>query len=62
MSIGLRGGIGRMIIEYAQAASADPAKPWAPIGAAVLIGLVAASVVGLLGWCLRDYQRGENNA
>jgi NitT/TauT family transport system permease protein len=62
VSIGLRGGIGRMIIEYAQAASADPAKPWAPIGAAVLIGLVAASVVGLLGWCLRDYQRGENNA
>ncbi len=27
VSIGLRGGIGRMIIEYAQTASGDPAKP-----------------------------------
>ena len=62
VSIGLRGGIGRMIIEYAQAASADPAKPWAPIGGAVLIGLIAAGVVGLLGMALRNYQRGESSA
>ncbi len=62
VSIGLRGGIGRMIIEYAQAASADPAKPWAPIGAAVAIGLIAAGSVGLLGMALRNYQRGENSA
>src|SRR3954454_16108037 len=31
VSIGLRGGIGRLVIEYAQAAGGDPAKPWAPI-------------------------------
>lgn len=62
VSIGLRGGIGRMVIEYAQAASADPAKPWAPIGAAVAIGLIAAGCVGLLGMALRNYQRGENSA
>lgn len=62
VSIGLRGGIGRMIIEYAQAASADPPKPWAPIGGAVLIGLVAAGFVGVIGMALRNYQRGEGSA
>ena len=35
VSIGLRGGIGRLIIEYAQSAGGDPAKPWAPIFGAV---------------------------
>ena len=35
VSIGLRGGIGRLVIEYAQAAGGDPAKPWAPIFGAV---------------------------
>jgi len=59
VSIGLRGGIGRMIIEYAQAAGGDPAKPWAPIFGAVGVGLFAAGVVGLLGLLLRPYRRGE---
>ena len=43
VSIGLSGGIGRMIIEFAQSGSSDPAKPWAPIFGAVLVGLVAAA-------------------
>jgi NitT/TauT family transport system permease protein len=60
VSIGLRGGIGRMIIEYAQAAGGDPAKPWAPILGAVGVGLVAAGAVGLLGLLLRPYRRGES--
>ena len=30
VSIGLKGGLGRMVIDYAQSASGDPAKPWAP--------------------------------
>jgi NitT/TauT family transport system permease protein len=59
VSIGLRGGIGRMIIEYAQSAGGDPAKPWAPIYGAVGVGLVAAGAVGLLGLLLRPYRRGE---
>lgn len=59
VSIGLRGGIGRMIIEYAQAAGGDPAKPWAPILGAVGVGLVAAGFVGLIGLLLRPYRRGE---
>ena len=53
VSIGLRGGIGRLIIEYAQSAGGDPAKSWAPIFGAVLIGLVAAGFVTLIGLALR---------
>jgi NitT/TauT family transport system permease protein len=59
VSIGLRGGVGRMIIEYAQAAGGDPAKPWAPIFGAVAVGLFAAGAVGLIGLLLRPYRRGE---
>ena len=59
VSIGLRGGIGRMIIEYAQAAGGDPAKPWAPIFGAIGVGLLAAGVVGSIGLLLRPYRRGE---
>jgi NitT/TauT family transport system permease protein len=59
VSIGLRGGIGRMVIEYASAAGGDPAKPWAPIFGAVAIGLVAAGFVSLLGLALRPYRRSE---
>ncbi|PPI07065.1 ABC transporter permease [Rathayibacter sp. AY1B8] len=62
VSIGLRGGIGRMIIEFASAAGGDPAKPWAPILGAVLVGLAAAGSVGLLGTLLRPYRRGEQPA
>jgi len=59
VSIGLRGGVGRMIIEYAQSAGGDPAKPWAPIFGAIGVGLVAAGAVGLIGLLLRPYRRGE---
>ncbi|PPF10151.1 ABC transporter permease [Rathayibacter sp. AY1A5] len=62
VSIGLRGGIGRMIIEFASAAGGDPAKPWAPILGAVLVGLAAAGSVALLGTLLRPYRRGEQPA
>ena len=56
VSIGLRGGIGRMVIDYAQSASSDPAKAWAPIFGAVAVGLVAAGAVGLLGLALRPFR------
>ena len=59
VSIGLRGGVGRLVIEYAQAAGGDPAKPWAPIFGAVAVGLVAAGFVALLGLALRPYRRTE---
>ena len=59
VSIGLRGGIGRLVIEYAQSAGGDPAKPWAPIFGAIAIGLVAAGFVSLIGLSLRRYRRSE---
>jgi NitT/TauT family transport system permease protein len=59
VSIGLRGGIGRLIIEYAQSAGGDPAKSWAPIFGAMLIGLVAAGFVDLIGLGLRRFRRVE---
>lgn len=59
VSIGLRGGIGRMIVEYAAAAGGDPAKPWAPIFGAVVVGLVAAGTIALIGLLARRFRRGE---
>ena len=59
VSIGLRGGIGRLVIEYAQSSSGDPAKPWAPIFGAIAVGLVAAGFVSLIGLALRPYSRSE---
>jgi NitT/TauT family transport system permease protein len=56
VSIGLKGGLGRMVIDYAVAASGDPAKPWAPIFGAVAVGLVAAGAIGLLGLALRPFR------
>jgi NitT/TauT family transport system permease protein len=62
VSIGLSGGVGRMMIEYASASSGDPGKPWAPIFGAILIGLIAAGAVALLGLALTRYRRGEQRA
>ena len=59
VSIGLSGGVGRMIIEFSQAGSSDPAKQWAPIFGAVLVGLIAAAVVVLIGVALSKYRRNE---
>ena len=59
VSIGLRGGVGRMMIEYASASSGDPGKPWAPIFGAVLIGLISAGLVAAIGLALKKYRRGE---
>jgi len=59
VSIGLRGGVGRMIVEFGGSGSSDPAKQWAPLFGAVLVGLLSAGVVVLLGVALRRYRRGE---
>jgi NitT/TauT family transport system permease protein len=62
VSIGLEGGVGRMMLEFASASSGDPGKPWAPIFGAIAIGLIAAGAVALLGLALRRYRRGEVSA
>ncbi|WP_394553444.1 ABC transporter permease [Agromyces sp. MMS24-JH15] len=62
ISVGFSGGIGRLILETAVAASSDPAKPWAPIFGAVLLGLVAAGFVALLAAFLTPFRRQETVA
>lgn len=59
VSTGTKGGIGRMIIAYAQAASGDPAKPWGAIIGAAILGLLAAGLVTLLGLGLGRYRHAE---
>nr|WP_211160991.1 ABC transporter permease subunit [Microcella alkalica] len=62
VSTGLQGGLGRLIIQYAGQASGDPAKAWAPIGGAIVLGLVAAGSVAILGLIFRNYRRAEATA
>lgn len=62
VSIGLRGGIGRMLIQLAGQASSDPAAPWAPTFGTVVMGLVAALGVTLVGVALHRFRRGEDTA
>ena len=59
VSIGMRGGIGRMLIQLAGQGSSDPAAPWGPTFGAVALGLVAAGTVALIGFGLKNYRRGE---
>ena len=59
VSIGMRGGIGRMLIQLAGQASSDPAAPWGPTLGTIAIGLVAAGTVALAGVGLKNYRRGE---
>lgn len=59
VSIGMRGGIGRMVIQLAGQGSSDPAAVWGPTFGAVALGLVAAGSVAFLGFTLRGYRRGE---
>jgi NitT/TauT family transport system permease protein len=59
ISTGLPGGIGRLIISYAQQATGDPAKVYAPIAGAAVMGLLAVGLVSLLDVGLRRYQPRE---
>ena len=62
ISVGFSGGIGRLILETAVAASSDPSKPWSPILGAVLLGLVAAGFVALIAAFLSPFRRQETVA
>lgn len=55
ISTGTRGGVGRLIIEYAQSANGDPAKPWTAIIGAAALGLSVAGLVGLLDVALHRF-------
>lgn len=56
ISTGTRGGIGRLIIEYAQTATGDPSQLYAAILGAAVLGLVAAGLVSLLDLALWRYR------
>jgi NitT/TauT family transport system permease protein len=56
ISTGTRGGIGRLIIEYAQSATGDPSRLYTAILGAAVLGLVAAGAVALLDVALRRYR------
>ena len=48
ISIGLRGGVGRLIIEYAREATADPAKVFTAVFGAAALGLAMAGLVACI--------------
>ncbi len=47
ISAGLKGGVGRLIIEYAREATGDPAKVFTAVFGAAALGLVMAGLVAL---------------
>jgi NitT/TauT family transport system permease protein len=47
ISTGLAGGVGRLIIEYAREATADPAKVYTAVFGAAALGLLMAGLVAL---------------
>lgn len=48
ISTGVRGGIGRLIVEYARETTAQPAKVYVAVFGAIILGLVAAGLVAAL--------------
>ena len=60
ISTGTRGGVGRLIISYAQTATGDPSQLYAAILGAVVLGLVAAAAVGVLDVGLKRYRGAES--
>ena len=48
ISTGVKGGIGRLIIEYASETTSQPAKVYVAVFGAILLGLVATALVTAL--------------
>jgi NitT/TauT family transport system permease protein len=48
ISTGVKGGIGRLIVEYAREATSQPAKVYVAVFGAIVLGLVVAGMVTLL--------------
>jgi NitT/TauT family transport system permease protein len=59
ISTGTRGGVGRLIIEYAQSATGDPPKPYTALLGAALLGVLGAALVSLIELGLRRYTAHE---
>ena len=48
ISTGLKGGLGRLILEYAREATSDPAKVYTALFGAAVLGLAMAGLIGAL--------------
>ena len=60
ISVGLRGGIGRLIIEYSRQATSDPEKVYTAVFGAAVLGLVMAGLVAAAdGLVMRNRVRPE---
>jgi NitT/TauT family transport system permease protein len=62
ISIGLDGGIGRLIITYSQQATGDPSRVYAAVIGAAVLGLIAAAAVTVVDLVLYRYHRGTERA
>ena len=57
ISIGLEGGIGRLIISYSVGATGDPSRVYTAVIGAAVLGLIAAGLISLLDLALRRFTR-----
>lgn len=62
ISTGIEGGIGRLILSYAQQAQTDPPKLYGAILGAALLGLVFVGLIGLLDRLLPTARAAEEPA
>jgi NitT/TauT family transport system permease protein len=60
ISVGLDGGIGRLIISYSVGATGDPSRVYAAVVGAAALGLVTAAIVTLFDLALRRFQQPAN--
>jgi NitT/TauT family transport system permease protein len=57
ISTGAQGGIGRLILTYAQRATSDPARVYTAVLGAALLGLVVAGMIALLDKVLMRHRQ-----
>ena len=57
ISTGLRGGIGRLIIEYGRQATGDPAKVYAAVFGAAAVGMAMAGLVAAVDGLVMHHRR-----
>lgn len=62
ISTGVRGGIGRLVIEYAREMTASPAKVYVAVFGAIAVGLLAAALVAALDMALTRNLPKEHSA
>ena len=62
ISAGLKGGVGRLILEYSRESTSDPAKVFTAVIGAVVLGLSMAGLVGVFDQTLMRHRPREDRA